>query len=123
MSSQSHTNRSTVSPPPGTRPSTSRSDRGDLQTGSRGRRSDDLPERLYTALATFIAWYSGGVLGRRTSPGVINIFFDENHNVVSVDSSINGDTAEVTVVVAWQASSFTPPRCEEQARFGGFHPG
>ena len=44
------------------------------------------------------------------APGVINIFFDENHNVVSVDvTSSSADRAEVNVVVAWQASWFVKP--------------
>ena len=48
------------------------------------------------------------------APGVFNIFFDENHNVVSVDAKIDGDTAEVEVVVAWQASMFVPPAAKSK---------
>jgi hypothetical protein len=44
-------------------------------------------------------------------PGVINIFFDENHNVVSVEpkSDLSGGSIDLRVVVAWQASWFNPP--------------
>ncbi len=45
---------------------------------------------------------------------VTNIFFDENHNVASVESKIEGDTAQVTVVVAWQASWFEPPAAKSK---------
>lgn len=40
---------------------------------------------------------------------VTNLFFDENHNVVSVDAQITGDQAIADVVVAWQASWWIPP--------------
>src|SRR5690242_17739086 len=40
---------------------------------------------------------------------VTNLFFDENHNVHTVDSKISGDRAELRVVVAWQASWFENP--------------
>ncbi len=68
------------------------------------------PEKTLHGINNFIAWYSGGTYsdGEKTK-GVINIFFDENHNVVSVEPTINGDTADVKVVVAWQASWFDGP--------------
>ncbi len=73
------------------------------------------PEKTLHGVGDFIAWYAGGAYSDgEQAPGVINIFFDENHNVVSVDSSISGDTAEATVVVAWQASSFTPPAAKSK---------
>jgi hypothetical protein len=40
---------------------------------------------------------------------VTNLFFDENHNVQSVEATISGDYAEARVVVGWQASWFEPP--------------
>lgn len=40
---------------------------------------------------------------------VTNIFFDENHYVKSVKAKINGDKAEVDIVVGWQASWWEPP--------------
>ena len=77
--------------------------------------SDDVqmvfPEKTLPGIADFRAWYAGGRYSDGTdSPGVINIFFDENHNVVSVDvTSSASDRAEVKVVVAWQASWFEKP--------------
>lgn len=55
-------------------------------------------------LASFKKWYDR----------VINIFFDENHNVVSVEAKINGDTADLDVVVAWQASVWEPPAAKSK---------
>lgn len=41
---------------------------------------------------------------------IYRTFFDENHNVHSVDVTAETDTtADLDVVVAWQASWFTPP--------------
>lgn len=76
--------------------------------------SDDVemifPEKTLHGISDFKAWYAGGAYSDGTqAPGVINIFFDENHNVVSVDANISGDQAKLRVVVAWQASWFTPP--------------
>jgi hypothetical protein len=69
------------------------------------------PEKTLPGLGDFKAWYAGGTYSDgTTAPGVINIFFDENHNVVSVEKA--GGTAnamELKVVVAWQASWFEPP--------------
>lgn len=80
---------------------------------------DDLkmifPEKTLVGLGDFLAWYAGGKYSDgEQAPGVINIFFDENHNVVSVVSKINGDTAELDVVVAWQASMFIPPAAKSK---------
>lgn len=73
------------------------------------------PEKTLHGLGDFKAWYSGGTYADgEQAPGVINIFFDENHNVVSVDAAIHGDTAEARVVVAWQASSFNPPAAKSK---------
>ena len=45
---------------------------------------------------------------------VTNLFFDENHNVVSVEAQINGDEAALDVVVAWQASWWEPPSAKSK---------
>jgi hypothetical protein len=69
------------------------------------------PEKTLPTLADAVAWYAGGKYSDGTdAPGVINIFFDENHNVVSVDR-VGGSDAEpeLQVVVAWQASWFEKP--------------
>src|SRR5262245_21202385 len=76
--------------------------------------SDDVemifPEKTLHGVNDFKAWYGGGTYadGDHTA-GVINIFFDENHTVVSVESELMGDQANLRVVVAWQASWFEPP--------------
>jgi hypothetical protein len=68
------------------------------------------PEKTLHGVSDFLAWYAGGTYSDGTkAPGVINIFFDENHNVVSVDAKIEGNQATLDVVVAWQASWFEPP--------------
>jgi hypothetical protein len=73
------------------------------------------PEKTLHGLGDFQAWYSGGAYSDgEQAPGVINIFFDENHNVVSVDATITGDQAEARVLVAWQASWFTPPAAKSR---------
>ena len=73
------------------------------------------PEKTLHGLSDFLAWYAGGTYSDGTTgPGVINIFFDENHNVVSVKSTISGDQATLEVVVAWQASWFEPPSAKSK---------
>src|SRR5579862_8354287 len=66
------------------------------------------PEKTLPSVKDFRCWYAGGTYSDGTdAPGVINLFFDENHNVVSVDvTASTGTGAEVKVVVAWQASWF-----------------
>ena len=39
----------------------------------------------------------------------ISLYFDENHTVQSVTSTVNGTEAECEVVVGWQASWFPAP--------------
>jgi hypothetical protein len=39
----------------------------------------------------------------------ISLYFDENHNIQSVTSTINGAEAECEVIVGWQASWFPAP--------------
>ena len=73
------------------------------------------PEQTLYGINDFKAWYAGGTYSDGTqAPGVINIFFDENHNVVSVESKISGDKATLDVVVAWQASWFEPPAAKSK---------
>jgi len=69
------------------------------------------PEATLPGVNDFKCWYSGGKYSNGTeAPGVINIFFDENHNVVSVERTGGSDDApELEVVVAWQASWFVKP--------------
>jgi hypothetical protein len=73
------------------------------------------PEKTLHGSSDFAAWYAGGAYADgEKAPGVINIFFDENHNVVSVASEISGAAARLRVVVAWQASLFVPPAAKSK---------
>ena len=45
---------------------------------------------------------------------VTNLFFDESHNVQSVEGTISGDRAQVRVVVGWQASWFDGPAAKSK---------
>jgi hypothetical protein len=49
---------------------------------------------------------------------VIRIFFDEVHTITKVDAKIDGDSADVEVVVNWQAKVWNPP--EPKSTFLGF---
>ena len=55
-------------------------------------------------MASFKKWYDR----------VTNLFFDENHVVQTVDAKIKGDTAELIVVVGWQASWWEPPSAKSK---------
>lgn len=57
------------------------------------------PEATLSGVAAFEGWYQG----------VIRIFFDEQHQVKSVKSTIKGNTATVKIVVRWAASRWRPP--------------
>lgn len=57
------------------------------------------PEATLTTMAEFEGWYQR----------VIRIFFDEVHLVKEVTAEIDGDIANVHVVVEWQASVWNPP--------------
>ena len=63
------------------------------------------PESTLKSLGEFEGWYQR----------VIRIFFDEVHTVKEVTSKINGETADVHVVVEWHASVWNPP-AEKSAR-------
>jgi len=57
------------------------------------------PEATLHGLAEFEGWYQR----------VIRIFFDEVHRLKEVTVKLKGDTADVHVVVEWQASVWNPP--------------
>lgn len=57
------------------------------------------PEASLHGLAEFEGWFER----------VIRIFFDEVHRLKEVTVKLNGDTADVHVVVEWQASVWNPP--------------
>lgn len=71
---------------------------------------DDLkmvfPEATLAGWEKFADWYQGG----HDLPGVINIFFDEVHELKSVETTttVNGVTT-VKVVVKWEASVWKAP--------------
>lgn len=55
-------------------------------------------------LPSFKKWYDR----------VTNLFFDENHYVQEVTTRIHGDTADLDVVVGWQASWWEPPSAKSK---------
>ena len=57
------------------------------------------PEATIYGYAGFEGWFQR----------VIRIFFDEVHTVKSAESTIDGDTATVKVVVKWEASVWNAP--------------
>lgn len=74
------------------------------------------PEKTLQGLGDFDAWYAGGTYGDgTTAPGVINLFFDENHTVLSVTVAERDENeAVVDVVVGWQASWFVRPEAKSR---------
>jgi hypothetical protein len=73
------------------------------------------PEKTLHGLGDFAAWYAGGTYGDGDkAPGVINLFFDESHTVLSVVAERDANGAVVDVIVGWQASWFVAP--EARAR-------
>lgn len=57
------------------------------------------PEATITGWAGFEGWFQR----------VIRIFFDEVHTLKEVTSTVQGDQAEVKVVVQWEASVWNAP--------------
>jgi spermidine synthase len=57
------------------------------------------PEATLTTSEAFAGWYDA----------VTHRFFDEAHEVTSVVSTVSAGTAEVRVVVNWQARIWDPP--------------
>lgn len=83
--------------------------------------SDDVemifPEKTLHGKSDFLAWCIGGPYSDgEVAPGVFNIFFDEDHNVVSATptSDLAGAKINLRVVVAWQASMFNPPAAKSR---------
>lgn len=77
------------------------------------------PEGPMSGLKDFEAWYAG-TGGRQNLPGVINLFFDEAHELkylrVALTPLVENDAAEpcgwraeVELVVRWQARRWKPP--------------
>lgn len=57
------------------------------------------PEATLRGQNDFVDWYQG----------VIRIFFDEVHQVVSANVRYEGDEAHMDIVVHWEASIWKPP--------------
>jgi hypothetical protein len=66
------------------------------------------PEGPTHGHAEFKGWYDR----------VTRIFFDEVHTLKKVDAKIDGDKADVEVVVNWQAKVWNPP--EPKSKWLGF---
>lgn len=64
----------------------------------------DFPDGAIHDFGTYKKWYDR----------VINLFFDENHNVQSVVSKIQGTEADCEVIVGWQASWFPAPAAKSK---------
>lgn len=62
------------------------------------------PDGKICDFASFKTWYDR----------VTHLFFDENHNVQSVEIQINGGEAVADIVVGWQASWFEPPAAKSK---------
>jgi len=79
--------------------------------------SDDcelvFPEATLQGKDGYAAWYRGGARGM---PGVINLFFDEVHELKRIDVAISGSDsrdswrADLLIVVKWQAHRWAPPK-------------
>lgn len=57
------------------------------------------PEATAEGWAGFESWYQR----------VIRIFFDEEHTVKVCEAEIDGDEAQVKIIVQWEASIWNPP--------------
>jgi hypothetical protein len=66
------------------------------------------PEETAVGHAGFTKWYER----------VARIFFDEVHTLAKVEPKIDGDKADVEVVVNWQAKVWNPP--EPKSKWLGF---
>src|SRR3954454_5325317 len=58
-----------------------------------------LPETTLRTIEEFRTWYEG----------VLRIFFDEVHEVKTLDVTIDGSRAAVSLMVNWKASRWRPP--------------
>jgi len=69
------------------------------------------PEATLQGKDAYLAWYQGG----QGMPGVINLFFDEVHELKRVDVAVRGADAgswraDVLIVVKWEARRWTAPQ-------------
>jgi hypothetical protein len=73
-------------------------------------------EELYAMLlddGNEMMWPEGPTHGHAEFKGwydrVTRLFFDEVHTITKVEAAIDGDRADVEVVVNWQAKTWNPP--------------
>jgi len=69
------------------------------------------PEQTARGHAGFRDWYDR----------IIHTFFDEAHAIKELSVSIDGEVANVNVLVNWQAHTWTPP--EPRSKWLGFNAG
>ncbi|MFZ0458525.1 MAG: hypothetical protein WAM17_08795 [Rhodoplanes sp.] len=69
-----------------------------------------LPETVLRNRDDFCRWYAGG----GDLPGVVNVFFDEQHTLSRIVASRVDDRSRVAVVVNWQARRWKPPEPHSQ---------
>lgn len=72
------------------------------------------PEATLEGKDGFVAWYQGGS-EKLKLPGVINLFFNEVHELKSLEVTISGDDSEnwradVLIVVKWEAHRWEAPK-------------
>jgi hypothetical protein len=82
-------------------------------------------EELYGMLlddGNEMLWPEGPTHGHKEFKGwydrVTRLFFDEVHTITKVESRIDGESADVEVVVNWQATTWNPP--EPKSTWLGF---
>jgi hypothetical protein len=69
------------------------------------------PEVTVRGFEGFRDWYEGDI---DKNNGVIYKFFDEVHTLKKVQVTPKGDSADVQVVVNWQASVWNPPAARSE---------
>lgn len=62
------------------------------------------PEATVRGHAEFRRWYDG----------IVHTYFDEVHTIKELGVSVDGDRAEVKVLVNWQARTWTPPAARSE---------
>ena len=82
------------------------------------------PEKTLHGSRDFAAWYAGGAYADgEVAPGVINIFFDENHNVVSVEPQNLRHSGQAARRCRLAGQLVRAAGRQEQARVAGRRPG
>src|SRR5512135_221811 len=69
-----------------------------------------VPEATLRSRKEFVDWYAGG----NGHPGVINLYFDEVHTIVSMEAMPGSQYAQVKLVVNWQGRRWRAPAPRSQ---------